>query len=331
MRCKEVPVLTAKLNVKKGIPYAILLLIFLLLPVFLHTSYWIGVLIMVLYKVVGSVSLRTISLSGTLTFAHGTFIALGAYCAGILAKNLGLPPVVTIIAGGLFAALVSVITGLPFVRLKGMYYSMASMFLGVTLVYVIKAMKITGGYHGLTRIPKLLANDIACYYVFLVIAVVLILLLYRFEFSRIGTTLRALAQSQDVASSIGVNATFYRLLAVGMGSFCAGVAGAAYGLYSTVLSPTNYDMTFSLWLLMYMLIGGEDYFIGPIIGAIIFVLIPELGRGLSAYAPFLTGICTLIVAYLLPGGLAGIPDLIRRRKAQKALDSTEGRDDHASA
>ena len=323
--------MTAKLNVKKGIPYAILLLIFLLLPVFLHTSYWIGVLIMVLYKVVGSVSLRTISLSGTLTFAHGTFIALGAYCAGILAKNLGLPPVVTIIAGGLFAALVSVITGLPFVRLKGMYYSMASMFLGVTLVYVIKALKITGGYHGLTRIPKLLANDIACYYVFLVIAVVLILLLYRFEFSRIGTTLRALAQSQDVASSIGVNATFYRLLAVGMGSFCAGVAGAAYGLYSTVLSPTNYDMTFSLWLLMYMLIGGEDYFIGPIIGAIIFVLIPELGRGLSAYAPFLTGICTLIVAYLLPGGLAGIPDLIRRRKAQKALDSTEGRDDRASA
>lgn len=323
--------MNAKLNVKKGIPYAVLLLIFLLLPIFLHTSYWIGVLIMVLYKVVGSVSLRTISLSGTLTFAHGTFIALGAYCAGILAKNLGLPPVVTILAGGLFAALVSVITGLPFVRLKGMYYSMASMFLGVTLVYVIKALKITGGYHGLTRIPKLLQSDIACYYVFLVIAVVLILILYRFEFSRIGTTLRALAQSQDVASSIGVNATFYRLLAVGMGSFCAGVAGAAYGLYSTVLSPTNYDMTFSLWLLMYMLIGGEDYFIGPIIGAIIFVLIPELGRGLSAYAPFLTGICTLVVAYLLPGGLAGIPDLIRRRRAQKALETTEGRDDRASA
>ena len=319
------------MNLKKGIPYAVLLLIFLVLPIFLHTSYWIGVLIMVLYKVVGSVSLRTISLSGTLTFAHGAFIAIGAYCGGILAKSLGLPPVVTILAGGLFACLVSIITGFPFVRLKGMYYSMASMFMGVTVGYIIKAMKITGGYHGLTRIPKLLQNDIACYYVFLGIAVVLILILFRFEFSRIGTTLRALAQSQDVASSIGVNARFYRLLAVGMGSFCAGVAGAAYGLYSTVLSPTNYDMTFSLWLLMYMLIGGEDYFIGPIIGAIIFVLIPELGRGLSAYAPFLTGACTLIVAYLLPGGLAGIPDLIRKRRLQKELEAKEGRDDRASA
>ena len=153
-----------QLNLKKGLPYGILLLIFLLLPLALNTSYWIGVLIMVLYKVVGSVSLRTISLSGTLTFAHGAFIALGAYCGGILAKSLALPPVVTILAGGLFAMVVSVITGLPFVRLKGMYYSMASMFMGVTVAYIIKAMKITGGYHGLTRIPKLLQNDIACHY-----------------------------------------------------------------------------------------------------------------------------------------------------------------------
>ena len=320
-----------QLNLKKGLPYGILLLIFLLLPLALNTSYWIGVLIMVLYKVVGSVSLRTISLSGTLTFAHGAFIALGAYCGGILAKSLALPPVVTILAGGLFAMVVSVITGLPFVRLKGMYYSMASMFMGVTVAYIIKAMKITGGYHGLTRIPKLLQNDIACYYVFLAITVVLLIVLYRFECSRIGTTLRALSQSQDVASSIGINATFYRLLAVGMGSFCAGIVGAAYGLYSTVLSPTNYDMTFSLWLLMYMLIGGEDYFIGPIIGAIIFVLIPELGRDLSAYAPFLTGACTLLVAYLLPGGLAGIPALIRKTRAKRQDNSKEGGSTHASA
>ena len=320
-----------QLNLKKGLPYGILLLIFLLLPLALNTSYWIGVLIMVLYKVVGSVSLRTISLSGTLTFAHGAFIALGAYCGGILAKSLALPPVVTILAGGLFAMVVSVITGLPFVRLKGMYYSMASMFMGVTVAYIIKDMKITGGYHGLTRIPKLLQNDIACYYVFLAITVVLLIVLYRFEFSRIGTTLRALSQSQDVASSIGINATFYRLLAVGMGSFCAGIVGAAYGLYSTVLSPTNYDMTFSLWLLMYMLIGGEDYFIGPIIGAIIFVLIPELGRDLSAYAPFLTGACTLLVAYLLPGGLAGIPALIRKTRAKGQDNSKEGGSTHASA
>ena len=81
-----------------------------------------------------------------------------------------------------------------------------------------------------------------------------------------------------------------------------------------------------------MLIGGEDYFIGPIIGTIIFVLIPELGRDLSAYAPFLTGGCTLLVAYLLPGGLAGIPALIKKQRAKKSGGSDrEGGNSYASS
>lgn len=306
-----------KSPLKTALPYAVLLLVCLVLPAFFRSSYMLGVFIMVLYRVIGSSSLRTISLSGNLTFAHGSFIALGAYCAGILAKNMGLPPIVTILAGGLLAAAVSVITGLPFVRLRGLYYSMASMFLGVTFINIIKAMKITGGYRGLTGIPPMFHSPMASYYFFVALTVVCLAFLYRFEHSRIGTTLRALAQSNDVASSIGVNATFYKLLAVGFGSFFAGIAGAAYALYSTVLSTTNYDMTFSLWLLLYMMIGGEDKFIGPIIGSIIFVLIPEFGRGFSQYAPYITGVCTLLVAYLLPGGLAGIPNLIRKQISKR--------------
>jgi branched-chain amino acid transport system permease protein len=310
-----------------ALPYGVLLLVALVIPAFFNTSYWLGIFILVLYQVISSCSLRTIKLSGNLSFSHGAFMALGAYCAGILAKNFGLPPVVTILAGGVFAALVAVITGLPFVRLKGLYYSMASMFLGVTFVYIIKAMKITGGYRGLTGVPALFSSSMASYYFFVILTVVCLAFLYRFEHCRIGTTLQALAQSQDVASSIGINATFYRLLAVGTGSFFAGIAGAAYALYSTVLSTTNYDMNCSLWLIMYMMIGGEDKFIGPIIGTIIFVLIPEVARGLSSYSPYITGICTLLVAYLLPGGLAGIPDLVRQRMSRnKASAISEGGD-----
>ena len=299
------------------IPYAVLLIVALVVPLFFHTSYWISVFIMVLYKVIATVSLRTISLSGNLTFAHGSFVALGAYCAGILAKIAGLPIFLTIPLGGLFAALVSVITGFPFVRLKGLYYSMASMFMGVTFIYIIKALKITGGYRGLTGIPTLAGSWQANYYIILAIAVLSLLILYRFEFSRIGTTLRALAQSEDVAASIGVNPTFYRLLAVGVGSFFAGIAGAAYGHYSTILSTTNYDMTFSLWLIMYMMIGGEHSFLGPILGTILFVLIPEFGREYGSYAPYLTGVCTILVAYLLPKGLVGIPETIRANRAKR--------------
>lgn len=303
--------------IRKALPYLIILIGFLVIPAFTSNMYWLGVFILMMYKIVGSVSLRTISLSGNISFSHGSFIALGAYFAGILAKDFGMPPLVTLLAGGLFACLVSILTGYPFVRLRGLYYSMASMFLGVAIIYIIQALKITGGYRGLTSIPALSTNIYYSYYFFVAVMVVSLLAMYRFEYSRIGTTLRAISQSPEVASSIGINETFFKLLAIGFGSFFAGLAGAAFALYSTVLSTTNYSMSFSLWLLMYMMIGGEGKFIGPIIGTMLFVFLPEVGRGISAYAPYLSAVTMLIVAYLIPGGLAGIPDFIRKRTGKK--------------
>lgn len=302
-----------KSSATKAIPYGIILIAFLILPLIFNSEYWIGIFILVLYKMIASVSLRTISLTGNLNFAQGAFVAIGAYCTGILVKDLGMPSILAILIGGLFTAAISVITGLPFIRLKGLYYSMATMFLGVTIVNIIKALDITGGYSGLTGIPSMFDSSIAAYYFFVVLTVICLLILYRYEHCRIGTTLRALAQSQDVASSIGVNATFYRLLTIGLSSFIAGIAGGAYALYSTVLSPTNYDMTFSLWLIMYMMIGGEKDFLGPIIGTIIFVLIPECARGISSYSPFIVGICMIVIAYVLPGGLVSLPGVIRKQ------------------
>ncbi len=313
--------LDKKKNLRKIIPYAIILLAFLIVPAFTGNIYWLGVFIFIMYQMIGSVSLRTIFLSGNISFAHGSFIAMGAYFAGILAKDLGFPPGVTLLAGALFACVISVITGFPFVRLRGLYYGMASLFMGVAIIYVIQALKVTGGSRGLLDIPSMFSSIYANYYFFVILTVVCLLAMYRFEFSRIGITLRALAQSPEVASSIGVSESFYKLLALGFGSFFAGLTGAAFALYSTVLSTTNYGLTFSIWLLMYMMIGGDSKFIGPVIGTVIFVLIPEIGRSFSAYAPYLTAAAMLVVAYLIPGGLAGIPDLIRRRKRKNKVEN----------
>ena len=314
------------------IPYAVILAAFLCIPALISNVYWLGVFIIIMYRMIGSVSLRTIFLSGNISFSHGAFIAIGAYCAGILAKELGLPPYVTLLAGGLFSCVVGVLTGLPFVRLRGLYYCMASMFLCVAISYIIQAMRITGGYRGLIKIPALSESIYASYYVFVALTVISLIAMYRFEFSRIGVTLRAIAQSPDVASSIGINETYYKLLAVGFGSFFAGISGAAFALYSTVLSPTNYGMGFSLWLLMYMMIGGDGKFIGPVIGTILFVLLPELGRSVSSYAPYITAAAMLIVAYVLPGGLAGVPDIIKKYLQKKKKETlTEGGPDHETA
>ena len=296
----------------KLMPFLVILFGLALVPALTGNIYLIGVFIIVMYRMICAVGLRTIFLSGYITFAHGAFVALGAYCAGVLAKQFGLPPIVTLPAAAVLSTIVSVLIGLPFVRLRGVYYSMASMFFCVALVSIIQIFSFTGGARGLVAIPPLAGNIYDTYYIFLAIAVVSLLAMYRFEASRIGITLRAIAQSHDVASSIGVNVTFYRLLAIGFGSFFAGLAGAAFALYQTLLSPTNYGMMFSIWFIMYMFIGGDDNFLGPIIGVIIFVLLPEIGRGIGAYAPFLSAAAILLVAFVFTGGITGIPNTIRR-------------------
>ena len=164
--------------------------------------------------------------------------------------------------------------------------------------------------------------------------------MYRMEHSRIGTTLRALAQSEEVAASIGVNPTYYRLLAVGVSCFCIGLMGGVQAHYMGTISYSSYGMNMTLWLIMYTMIGGKGKFIGPMIGAIIISIVQNIANLLtsmsgssgsagfvafsrwlgenSAYTPFLTAAVLLVVAYLLPAGLVGIPDTIRENRAKRA-------------
>jgi branched-chain amino acid transport system permease protein len=147
--------------------------------------------------------------------------------------------------------------------------------------------------------------------------------LYRFEFSRIGTTLRAIEQSHSVASSVGINEARYRVLALAVGCFFAGIAGAAYAHYNEVLSYTSFTLLATLWLFMYALIGGIESFAGPVVGTLILFLLPEMSRGLKTYSPFISAVILLLVAYLMPQGIAGLPATIRSRWFTKEMRETK--------
>lgn len=337
---------------KTALPYLIILVVAIVLPLALNSRTWINLFITIVTNIVAAVSLRTITLSGNMSFAHGAFMGVGAYTAGVLALELGLPIWLTIPVGAVAATVIGLITGWPFARLKSIYFCMGTMFMGQAIVLLISTLDVAGGAIGLTGVPSMgtalagLADLLgmkkyqACYFVILLVALISCIVMYRFEHSRIGTTLRALAQSEDVAASIGVNPTFYRLLAVGVGCFFAGLIGACGAHYSTTLSPNGYTMNLTLWIIMYMMVGGQGSFIGPILGAVVVSIIQNIANllvGMSgnsnsetfvafsrwmgnnaAYMPFLTAAILLVVAYLLPGGLVGLPDTIRKHKAKRA-------------
>jgi branched-chain amino acid transport system permease protein len=97
---------------------------------------------------------------------------------------------------------------------------------------------------------------------------------------------------------------------VGFGCFFAGIAGAGYAHYNLVISPTNFNFITTLWLVMYVLVGGIGSFVGPIIGTAILYLMPEFLRDLKVYSPFISAIILLIVVYRMPQGLTGLPRLV---------------------
>ena len=301
-----------------------LIVIMLLLPLFFESPYTLHILILTFIYIIVAASFRTIAISGQFPLAHAAFMGIGAYVAGMASRWLGWPPWLTMPLGALASAGIGILIGYPFARLRALYYALGSLFFGIAIMYIVIAIKWTGGWTGLYGIqPLFTGSKIPYYYFFVGLTVFSLLALYRFEFSRIGTNLKAIAQSYLVASSVGINEAFYRTLAVSVGCFFAGLGGAAYAHYTLCLSFYNFSLMITLWLVMYVLIGGIGSFAGPVIGTALLVIIPEVFRDLKVYVPFLSAGMLIIVIYLMPQGLAGLPQMIRswyiKRRKEKRI------------
>jgi len=295
--------------------YGGLVIILFLLPLFIKSPYWLHIFIITFVFIIATVSLRTIVISGQFPLAHAAFMGIGAYASAVISKELGWSPWLTMLLGGLVATGIGVLIGYPFARLRALYYAMVSLFFGVGILQVFSVFqKWTGGYSGLMGIPRLLpaaTSKLPYYYFFLGLTTICLLALYRFEFCRIGMALKAIAQSHQVASSVGINEARHRVLSLAVGCFFVGLAGAAYAHYNLTLSYTSFDMLATLWLFMYALIGGIGSFAGPIVGTAVLFIIPELFRGLKEFLPYLSAAILFIVVFAMPQGLVGLPQLVR--------------------
>jgi branched-chain amino acid transport system permease protein len=303
------------------------LVILCLLPVFVSSSYTLHIFILTFIYTICAVSLRTITTSGQFPLAHGAFMGVGAYAAGMASKWLGWSCWITIPSAALFTAGLGILIGYPFSRLRTLYYAMGSLFFGLGVVQVIYALgDWTGGYSGFTGVhPIFTGSKVPYYYFFLGLAVVCTAALYRFEFSRIGTNLKAIHQSHEVASSVGISEGWYRVMVVAVGCFFAGLAGACYAHYNLVISAASFNLGATLGLFMGVLVGGIGSFAGPIIGTFILTLFPEFFRDLRTYSPLVSAAILLIAVYVFPQGLVGLPQVVRswrtggKREARAAV------------
>ena len=318
--------------------FVIVLLLFLLPLVFggqyiLYVLVWLGISIAL------TSSLRVISLSGLISIGHGGLMLIGVYTSSLLVMKLGLSTWWALLLSGVAAAVFALIIGFPFVRLKGMYFTMVTMFMTEVILMVSEQWSsLTGGSAGIMNIPRpdpiriggLIDIDFTSYtniyYLMLVLVIASLLVLYLIEHSRIGRSWQAINRDDLLAESIGINVAAYKVLGFTIGSFFAGVFGGFYSQFYNAFTPREFGFFFSIYILVYLIVGGRRSFFGPVIGCLLLLLIPELIGGLGGYRPFVFVAILMAVLYTLPDGLASLPDKL---KAARSDRSEAGRSVHA--
>jgi len=319
--------------------YIVFVIILFLLPIFLTSSeYYLHVFILCGINVILAISLRAITTTGQISLGHAGFMSIGAYTSAILAMKAGVPVYGALILGALAAMAVAAIIAFPITRVRTVYLAMLTMFFGTLISLIFTEWRgLTGGTSGLMGIPQLgtisipglinieFATKLPYSYFILVLALIVILFLYAIDRSYLGMTFKSIAQDEFLAASIGTNIANHKAIIFCIGCFFAGLAGSFYAHYNSVLTPDTFGLFPSLYIMVYVIVGGGKRFAGAIIGAIVLTILPEAFRVVKEYQPFVFVAVLFIVIFALRGGLVTLPDVIKaqikkihRRKAENA-------------
>jgi branched-chain amino acid transport system permease protein len=291
------------------------LAVLLVFPLFEPPVFYVRLLSTVLLFVVLAESWNIIGgYTGYVSFGHVTFFGVGAYVSALLFIRFGLPPFVAVLPAGLAAATLALLVGYPTLRLRGPYFAIATLALGLVIQLAIGNLPFTGGGEGLVirgGMPfQRYALEAAFYFSYLAIAVATVGAVMLVERSKFGYGLRAIRDDQDAALSIGVSATRLKLIAFGMSSFFAGAVGAIYAhQVAYVSAPDIFTLDISIKSLVYAVVGGTSTVLGPIVGALfmevlnIFLTTSVLGTLRIDHVIF--GVLLGATVLLAPRGIVG--------------------------
>lgn len=247
---------------------------------------------------------------GLLSLANAAFEGIGAYTAALLTLHVHWPLAPVVLAGALVAALVAIPLAFPVLRLRGVFLAIATIGFGEVVRIFFVNWSFAGGALGLVGIPR----ETAWWQIYLVLSL-LLFFFWRLRGSRIGFALEAVRQDEVSAQTMGINPASYKLLAFVAGAFIAGMAGGLEAHLFFIVDPHSYGFERAVEILTYAVVGGMNHFVGPIVGATLITLLPEILRNLSALGispgavrQLVSGVVLLLVILYLPGGLITILD-----------------------
>jgi branched-chain amino acid transport system permease protein len=260
---------------------------------------------------------------GRINIGQGAFALLGGYVSAIFVTAYGVSFWLTLPLAGIVCAVASVLIGLPILRLRGVYFAMVTLTLTEVARLLALAVPITNGARGIVSIPlpgavsifgvtiipdfATLANPrLAFYFTATALMVICFAGLYRLVHSRIGHICQSLQQNEELASSIGVDISYMRILAYALSSFLGGIGGAMFAAISQSIYPSSFTIADSVNFMLNCFLGGLGYVFGPMLGTFVLYFGWDLLFQTGSFQLLIFSSILIALMLVLPNGLLSI-------------------------
>ena len=285
----------------------------LTLPFWLTSPYYVHVTIMAGIFTILALSLNLLlGYTGQLSLGHAAFFGIGAYTSALLALKLEWPFWIGLPAAALAAGLAGWAIGRLALKVRGAYFVLVTIsFAGVISLVSVNWMELTNGPLGLPGVPApelaglSFRTKSAYYYLVLLAAAVAYLVCHRLVHSRLGRAFLALRENEALAESVGVDPVRTLVLAAVVSAAMAGVAGSLYAHYTRFVSPEVFLFSYTVTMVIMVVAGGKGTLLGPVIGALLFTVLPEALREAMAWQwqMLAYGVLLVLLVYFLPRGI----------------------------
>ena len=273
------------LPIARGTVIALLVLFIVIVPL-VFGEYYVSIINLVLISIVGALGLNIlVGYTGQISIGHAAFMSVGAYTAANLAVRAGLPFWITLPAGGVMAALIGAVVGIPSLRIKGLYLAIATLAGQLIIEWIINHVPwISGGTQASIQVPRPslfgyeMKTQRELYFFLLFFALIAIVAALNLVRSRIGRAFVAIRDQDIAAEIIGIDIFRYKLIAFAISSFYAGVCGVLYTYYFGIANYEQFQIGVSIDYLAMIIIGGLGSVLGSILGAAFVTLLPLVIR-----------------------------------------------------
>lgn len=251
--------------------------------------------------------------AGVESFATAAFAAIGAYLTAILVTRMGMPASIAVVAASLLGAVTGGLLSIPLARLRSVFQAIATIaFVQIVVSLILYAEPITGGALGINGIPQLVGTLDLLLYLALVVSLLTVI-----NRSSIGRAFDALRQDETVAVALGISVVKYHALAFVLSGAIAGAGGGMLALSTFSIHGEQFGFPLLVSALAAVVLGGRTSVLGPIVGACLLAILPEIARPLAEQRLLVYGLILIVIMIYLPRGI--VDTLLARWKSWRAV------------